>query len=76
LPLLAEDEPDAKELGYVADASLLEARLNEKFAHGQQCVSCDLYRGNFTAESGPCKTFPGRRVLSHGWCTQYEGYGA
>jgi High potential iron-sulfur protein len=73
LPLLAEDDPDAKDAGYVRDATILNAGRSSEFA-GQHCLTCDLYRGGVAAKSGLCKSFPGRRVLPDGWCSQYEGY--
>lgn len=67
---LSESDPQAKSLGYVANASKADKAKFPKFAAGQNCGNCSLYQGKAGA-SGPCPIFAGKDVAAAGWCSAY-----
>jgi hypothetical protein len=58
----------AKSLGFVADASKVDASANPTFKSGQRCATCVLYQGKPTDARGACSIFSGRSVPAEGWC--------
>ncbi len=68
LPHLAEDDPTAKALSYVHDATKVDSamRTGENFCH-----NCQHYSGTKGAEWGPCALFPGKAVAANGWCNAW-----
>lgn len=68
LPKLSEDDPQAKALKYVQDASQVESDARKE---GASCANCQLYQGSPDAEWGKCSIFPGKLVNSQGWCTAW-----
>lgn len=70
LPVLAADDPMAKSLGYVADASSVDGAKYPRYAAGQACANCALYMGGDAAQ-GACSIFPGKAVMAAGWCSVY-----
>ena len=64
---LSEDDPKAKEVGYVEDV----ARAKGAKA-GASCASCSLYAGAKNSANGPCQLFPGKLVKSGGWCSSWS----
>jgi High potential iron-sulfur protein len=62
-------EPQAKALGFVVDASKVDAKANPNFKPGQMCSNCLQAP---TAKPGmaevPCNIFAGRPVAAKGWC--------
>jgi hypothetical protein len=69
-PLVQESDPQAKALGYVADAAKADKAKFKQYAPGQNCGNCALYQGGSAAEGG-CALFPGKQVLAAGWCSAY-----
>jgi len=66
LPLVAADDPTAKALKYVTDASkATDAKP------GSKCENCKLYQGAAGAAQGPCLLFPGKAVKASGWCVSW-----
>ena len=65
-------EPQAKSLGYVEDATKVDAKANPNYKPGQLCVNCLQAP---TAKPGmgevPCNIFAGRNVAAKGWCKVY-----
>ncbi len=65
-------EPQAKSLGYVEDATKVDAKANPNFKPGQTCANCLQAP---TAKPGmtevPCNIFAGRPVAAKGWCKVY-----
>jgi High potential iron-sulfur protein len=63
------NEPQAKSLGYVEDATKVDAKANPNFKPGQMCAGCLQAP---TAKPGmaevPCNIFAGRPVAAKGWC--------
>ena len=68
---VAETDPQAVSLGYKADASKVDKAKFPKFAAGQNCGNCSLYKGAAGSKVGPCQIFPGKDVAAAGWCSAY-----
>jgi hypothetical protein len=66
------NEPQAKSLGYIEDASKVDPKANPNYKAGQICGNC-LQAPN--AKPGmaevPCNIFAGRNVATKGWCKVY-----
>lgn len=71
-PRLSPDDPQAKALGYVENASSVDPAQWPKFADpsGQHCANCALYQGG-DADWGACGIFPGKQVAGAGWCNAW-----
>ncbi len=66
LPLVTADDPTAKALKYVSDASkAADAKP------GSKCGNCKLYQGAANSAQGPCLLFPGKDVKASGWCSSW-----
>jgi hypothetical protein len=65
---LSENDPAAKSLGYVTDASKVNAKANQNYKPGQRCANCLQYGGKPNAAEGPCTIFPNKTVKAAGWC--------
>jgi hypothetical protein len=72
---LSEDNPTAKALGYVADATKTDIKKFPKRAGAnganQFCSTCQFYQANAKAEWGPCAIFPNQVVSGQGWCNSW-----
>jgi hypothetical protein len=68
LPKLDEKEPLAIALGYVADATKVDAKKNPTFKSGQNCGNCLQIKGKDGEAYRPCAIFPGKLVAAKGWC--------
>jgi hypothetical protein len=66
--MLSESDPQAKSLGYVADAKKVDPKANPNYKPGQVCANCMQYTGKAGAAAGPCNIFPGKDVAAAGWC--------
>jgi hypothetical protein len=69
LPHLSEDDPTAKALSYVHDASNADP---DKRQSGTYCKNCNLFQGQ-EGEWRPCSIFPGKLVNENGWCAGWVG---
>lgn len=66
------NEPQAKSLGYVLDATKVDAKANPNFKPGQHCANClQVAKGKETGAEVPCNIFAGRPVAANGWCKVY-----
>jgi hypothetical protein len=65
-PLVTDDDPTAKALKYVSDASKASAAKP-----GSKCGNCALYQGAAGSAQGGCLLFPGKSVKSSGWCSSW-----
>jgi hypothetical protein len=65
---LSEQDPQAKALGYVADANKVDAKSNPTYKQGQICANCLQLTGNNGEAYRPCNLFPGKTVAAAGWC--------
>ena len=70
LPLISEDDPQAKSLAYVHDATTVDSAKNPRYQSGQACSNCALYLGGDKPQGG-CSIFPGKAVKATGWCSVY-----
>jgi hypothetical protein len=63
------NEPQAKSLGYVKDATKVDAKANPNFKPGQHCANClQVPKGKEGGAQVPCNIFAGRLVEAKGWC--------
>jgi len=69
--MVVETDPQAKAVGYVADAAKVDKTKYPKFAAGQNCSNCALYQAKAGAASGGCGIFPGKQVAAKGWCSAW-----
>ena len=65
---VADDDPTAKSLSYVGDASKVNPKTNPTYKAGQHCANCIQYTGKPGDAKGPCNIFPGKQVKAAGWC--------
>lgn len=69
LPMLSPTDPAAKALGYIEDATKVDAKANPTFKAGQDCANCLQWTDkNRKAATSKCNLFPGKMVKSAGWC--------
>ena len=69
LPALDPADATAKALGYVVDATKVDAKARPMYKPGQKCGNCVQFQGKVTdAESG-CNLFAGKAVKGAGWCS-------
>ena len=66
-PPLSEQDPQAKALGYLADANRVDVKSNPTFKAGQNCANC-LQLAAGSDQFRPCNLFPGKTVAASGWC--------
>ncbi len=71
LPHVDPADPTAKSLGYVLDASKIDAKASPTYKAGSACASCQLFGGKVGDAFGPCGIFAGKAVSSKGWCSAY-----
>lgn len=71
LPNLELDNPTAKALGYVEDATKVDAAKYPNHKPGQMCAGCSLMQGDAKNARNPCAIFPGKSVASKGWCASF-----
>ncbi|HWW20889.1 MAG TPA: high-potential iron-sulfur protein [Steroidobacteraceae bacterium] len=67
-PLLNEQDPEARKVQYVEDAS----RAKEAQASGQKCSNCSVYTAMGDTQ-GSCGLFKGKLVKAAGWCNEWSG---
>lgn len=67
LPLLSEDNPTAKALGYVDDVDKVPAS-EPLLKPNAICANCLHYKGAETDPVAPCALFPGTSVPARAWC--------
>lgn len=65
---LDPNDPTARSLAYVADASKVNASANPTYKPGQRCATCAQYVGKPTDASAGCNVFAGHSVPAGGWC--------
>jgi hypothetical protein len=65
-PPVTEDDPTAKALKYVADASKATGAKP-----GSKCANCNFFQGAVGSAQGPCQLFPGKAVKAAGWCMSW-----
>jgi len=65
-PMVTTDDPTAKALKYVEDASKASDAKP-----GSQCGNCAFYQGAANSAQGPCTVFSGKQVKAAGWCSSW-----
>ncbi len=70
LPRLSLDDPQAKALGYVHDATTVDKAAQPRYEPGQACKNCALFTGGDQPWGG-CGLFVGKSVAAAGWCSAY-----
>jgi High potential iron-sulfur protein len=68
LPPLDPADPTAKALGFVADASKVDAKAYPTFKPNQKCGTCAQFQGKAGDASAACTIFAGKSVPQGGWC--------
>ena len=72
LPHLDLEDPVAKALKYVHDASTAERPDKQGVAGAQQnCSNCQFVQGADGDAWRPCMLFPGKAVNANGWCANW-----
>jgi hypothetical protein len=71
MPKLAVDDPQAKTLSYVEDATSVDSARQPRYQPGQTCANCALFQDSDGAEWAGCSIFPGKLVAAAGWCSVY-----
>jgi hypothetical protein len=66
--LIDVNDPTSKALGYVVDATKVDAKANPTFKPGQHCANCIQFQGKPTDKQAPCPIFLGKLVYATGWC--------
>ena len=64
-------DANAVALGYVEDATRVDASRFKSYRPGQSCASCSQIQGAAGAEWRPCLLFPDKLVKAAGWCSAY-----
>ena len=69
---LSTDDPTAKALGYVTDASAIAEGSEAAYKPGSTCAGCALYQAAQEKDGhAPCAAFPGKVVAAAGWCRAF-----
>jgi hypothetical protein len=68
LPPLDPKDPTAQALGFVTDASKVDAAANPTYKSTQKCSNCAQYQGKPEDASAGCNIFAGKSVPAGGWC--------
>ena len=71
MPKLSADDPQAKSLTYVEDATTINSARQPRFQAGQACSNCALFQKKDDPDWGGCSIFPGKLVKAAGWCSVY-----
>lgn len=71
LPKLDVNDPSAKALLYVEDATKVDRKnpLAARYAADQHCANCSQIQGKDGEAFRPCTIFPGKLVNAKGWCS-------
>jgi hypothetical protein len=68
LPALDPKDPTAMALGFVTDASKVDAAANATYKPTQKCSNCAQYQGKAGDATAGCNIFAGKSVPAGGWC--------
>jgi hypothetical protein len=71
MPKVDENDPTAKNLSYVQDATKADPAKRGAAAADHFCKNCQLYTGKAGDEWGPCTIFQGKLVNANGWCSAW-----
>jgi hypothetical protein len=65
---LDPNDPLAKSLSFMTDASKVNATANPTFKAGQRCATCAQFQGKPSDATAACTIFAGHTVPAGGWC--------
>ncbi len=68
LPPLDPKDPTAQALGFVTDATKVDAKANATYKPDQKCSTCAQYQGKASDATAGCNIFAGKSVPAAGWC--------
>jgi hypothetical protein len=68
LPPLDPNDPTAKALGFVNDATKVDTKTHATFKPDQKCGTCAQYQGKPSDATAGCTIFAGKSVPQGGWC--------
>jgi hypothetical protein len=68
LPMLDPNDPTAKALGFVNDATKVDTKTHPTFKPGQKCGTCAQFQGKPGDATAACTIFAGKSVPQGGWC--------
>jgi hypothetical protein len=68
--MVKETDAQAMALGYKTNSAEADKAKYPKHTADQKCANCSLYQGKAAAMGG-CGIFPGKQVVSTGWCSAY-----
>jgi hypothetical protein len=69
LPHLDVKDPAAVAVGYVENATQVNAKKYPTYVQGSSCDNCLLLQGSSGASYRPCNLFAGKLVSVAGWCS-------
>ena len=73
--MVAENDPQAVALGYVADSNKADKAKYKNWAATQNCANCALYQGKAGDAAGGCPLFGTKQVAGKGWCSAWAKKG-
>jgi hypothetical protein len=65
---LDPNDPTAKALGFVSDATKVDAASNPTYKSTQKCSTCAQFLGKAGDATAGCNIFAGHSVPAGGWC--------
>jgi hypothetical protein len=68
LPALDPKDPTAAALGFITDATKVDAAANATYKPNQTCSTCAQFLGKASDASAGCTIFAGKSVPAGGWC--------
>jgi len=68
---LDSNDPTAKALGFVNDATKVDAAANPTYKPAQKCSTCAQFLGKAGDTTAGCNIFAGHSVPAGGWCKVY-----
>lgn len=68
---LDPNDPTARALGYVENASRVDRHKYPTYSEGSTCDNCLQLEGKPGNEYRPCKIFQGKLVAVGGWCSAW-----
>jgi high potential iron-sulfur protein len=71
LPHLSPTDPTASALGYVEDATKLDAAKYPQHKPAQNCANCRQFTKQADSGYGACVIFAGKAVNENGWCSAF-----
>ena len=68
LPALDPKDPTAQALGFMTDATKVDAAANPTYKSTQKCSTCAQFQGKAGDATAGCNIFAGKSVPAAGWC--------